>query len=284
MDLRRLKTIFIVVLVIINILLMVYIQNIIGQDNEMKHEMRENVSALLEKDMIYLAPKLETEDAPETYNCYIEKMSGSNKELVRRFLGGEYKESEKGVYENDGKKLYVVGDEFRYENSVSKLTAKEFSEKEVERLCRDEMERLGVLSEIYKFSGLNYAGEKVKVIFTAQHNDAAFFDAYISFDVSERGIEAFSGKNLISDFSVSGGSVNYYNINSVLPDLTENPLLEKNKRHTIVSIKHGYYIGKNTEQYRNILAIPVWQIATDSGVILYYDARNGGYIDEGANK
>ena len=272
MDLRRLKTIFIVVLVIVNVLLMVYIQNIIGQDNEMKKEMRENVSALLEKDMIYLAPKLETEDVPEAYNCYIEKMSGGNKELVRRFLGGEYKESQKGVYE------------FRYENNVAELTTKEFSEREIERLCRDEMERLGILSEIYQFSGLNYAGEKVKAIFTAQHNNAAFFDAYISFDVSEKGIEAFSGKNLISDFSVSGGTMRYYNINSVLPDLAENPMLENNKRHTIVSVKHGYYIGKNTEQYRNILAIPVWQIATDSGVILYYDARNGSYIDESADK
>ncbi len=284
MDLRRLKTIFIVVLLIINIFLIVYIQNIIGQDNEMKQEMRENVSALLEKDMIYLAPKLEIEDNLESYNCYIEKMSASNKEFVSRILGGEYKERRQGVYENDGKKLYVLGDEFRYENSLPEISVKDFSQKEIEKLCRDEMERLGVLSEIYKFSGLNYAGDRVKAIFTAQHNDSAFFDAYISFDIGEKGIEAFSGKNLISDLSVSGGSMHYYNIISVLPDLAKNPMLEKNKKHTIVSVGHGYYIGKNTEQYRNILAIPVWQIVTDSGVILYYDARNGGFIDEGANK
>ena len=62
-------------------------------------------------------------------------------------------------------------------------------------------------------------------------------------------------------------------------DIVKNPLLDKNKQHTIVSIKHGYYIGQGSENYRNILAIPVWQIATDSGLILYYDARNGNYID-----
>ncbi len=284
MDLRRLKTIFIVVLVIINILLMIYIQNVISQDKTMKQEMLDNVSALLARDMIYLAPKLNTTETPEADNCYIEKMSGGNQELVRRFLGGSYTESREGVYENGKKKLYVSGDEFRYENNSPEKPAKDFSESAIENLCLDEMERLGVSSELYKFSGLNYADDRVKAIFTAQHNEAAFFDAYISFDVTKEGIVSFSGKNLISDLAVSGSSVPYYDINSILPDLAANPQLKKNKKHTIISVKHGYYIGQDAEQYRNILAIPVWQIATDSGDILYYDARNGEYIDETANK
>ena len=56
--------------------------------------------------------------------------------------------------------------------------------------------------------------------------------------------------------------------------------LEKGVVHTIVSVIPGYYIGKTAESYRNILAITVWQIATDSGKILYYDARNGQLIKE----
>jgi len=67
---------------------------------------------------------------------------------------------------------------------------------------------------------------------------------------------------------------------SILADLVKSEGLEKNVGHTIVSIKPGYYIGKSEESYRNILAIPVWQIATDRGVILHYDARSGQKIEE----
>ena len=91
---------------------------------------------------------------------------------------------------------------------------------------------------------------------------------------------AVSGKNLVSDMVTSRSNSRYLSIISVLPDIADNPELEKDVSHTIVSITHGYYIGKTLEKYRNILAIPVWQIATDTGHMLYYDARNGQSIEK----
>ncbi len=279
MDLRRLKTILIFVLVAINLMLLVIIQNIVKSDREIKNEMRNNISALLAEDLIYLSPELEIPDVPETYNCYIEKMSANNRDLVFRFLDGEFTEEGEGIYRNGGKMLKVSNNEFKYENKNPEKAAKNFSQSAIENLCREEMESLGVLSGIYKFSGINYAKDNLKAIFTAQNGDSAFFDAYISFDVTEKGIIAISGKNLIADLSVSGTSSFYTDVMSLLPDLTKTPLLEEKKLYNIVSIKNGYYIGDNTESYRNILAIPVWQIATDSGNILYYDARNGRRVE-----
>ena len=107
-----------------------------------------------------------------------------------------------------------------------------------------------------------------------------FFDAYISFDVSMDGILGVSGKNIVSKIKASDSNTPYYSVISILADLVKSQELEKNAAHTIVSIRPGYYIGKSEESYRNILAIPVWQIATDRGHILHYDARNGQKINE----
>ena len=143
-----------------------------------------------------------------------------------------------------------------------------------------EMENLGILAEVYAFGGINYVDERIKAIFTVRQEDMEFFDAYISFDVSENGILGVSGRNIVSKIKAFDSDTPYYSVISILADLVKSQELEKNVAHTIVSIRPGYYIGKSEESYRNILAIPVWQIATDRGHILHYDARNGQKINE----
>ncbi len=280
MDLRRLKTIFIIVLVCVNVALLSAIHSTGSHESRVNAEMLADAQRLLQKHMIFIAPKLEIPSAPEVKSFYLEKMSVGNREMVTRFLGESYTETAEGEYKNGGRTLTVSGEDFRYTDSSPKAPS-DFTSGEIEELCRGEMERLGVLSKLYSFSGVNYvADDRTRAIFTAQHDDAVFFDAYISFDVTKDGIVSASGKNLISDLTVSGSSVPYFNIMSILPDLAENPVLDANKKYTVVSIKPGYYIGRGAESYRNILAIPVWQIVTDMGDILYYDARNGSYIKE----
>lgn len=195
-------------------------------------------------------------------------------------MGDSYVENEPYSYSSDMGQLVIDGDEFKYFNAKPKTPVSDFSEKNIEKVCREEMKRLGMLSKQYVFGGVNFVDDGIKAIFTVQYNDDIFFDAYVSFDISESGIGAVSGRNLLSGLTASGGGQKFYSIISVLSDLAENPALEKNAAHTVVSIKPGYYIGTTAESYRNILAIPVWQIATDSGHILYYDARSGQSIKE----
>lgn len=280
MDLRRLKTIFIIVLLIINFTMIAALRSFEKQDEDIVRAMNESVSSMLQSKMIFLAPKLDIPTSPEIYNVYLERMANNNEELVARFLRGKYTSESDGVYVNGSRKLHIGGDVLTYENSKPSEPVTDFSAKGIESACRKEMKRLGIKSDIYKFNGVNKAGDIIKAIFTARHGDASFFDAYISFDVSRDGIVSVSGKNLISDLTVSGRNVPYFNINSILLELAKNPDIDINKKNTIVSISSGYYIGQNSEEYRNILAIPVWQIATDSGDIFYYDARNGNYISE----
>ncbi|MBE7031562.1 MAG: hypothetical protein E7401_01200 [Ruminococcaceae bacterium] len=280
MDLRRLKTIFIFVLVAINIMFFALINNALNYEKEERRTMTESLTALLAKNMVYLPQKLELPDSPEISGFYIEKMFGSNEELVSRFLGRSYEETEQYVYTASAGTLYIEGDEFRFHNANPQTPVSDFSEENIQKVCHSEMKRLGIPDAPYIFGGVNFVDEGIRAIFTMQHRDDVFFDAYVSFDISEKGVTAVSGRNLVSELTETNSNEKFYSIISVLPDLVRNDRLEKNVAHTVVSIKSGYYIGSTAESYRNILAIPVWQIATDSGHILYYDARNGQFIDE----
>lgn len=279
MDLRRFKTIFIFVLVAINIMFFVLLNNAKNYEREERQTMTQSLSVLLAKNMIYLPQKTVLPESPEISNFYLEKMFGSNDELVTKFLGKNYTMESDGVYKSESGKLYIDGDEIKYYSVQPPYAVSDFSEENIEKLCREAMKKLGIMSDLYIFSGFNFVDEGIRAIFTVKHGDDEFFDAYVSFDISGQGITAVTARNVLSGVDVSDSGTDFFSIISILPDLAENPQLIKGTAHTIISIKPGYYIGKTSESYRNILAIPVWQIATDSGYIIYYDARNGQRID-----
>ncbi len=280
MDLRRMKTVFILVLAAINVMLLCFLSSARNYEKKEKQIMVKNVSALLAQNMIYLPEAVQVPDSPDIYNFYLEKMFGSNRDMIVKFLGEEYTEEPSGTYKSNRGTLTIEGDEFKLYKTKPTGTVSDFSRENIEKLCRNEMKAFGMMPEAYEFNGFNLVDDGTRAIFTVKKDKSEFFDAYISFDISGMGIYAISGRNIISGMSVSGGTSPYVNVVSILADLVKCDRLEKNTAHTIVSIKPGYYIGKTAESYLNILAIPVWQIATDRGMILHYDARNGREIIE----
>ena len=280
MDLRRLKTVFIFVLIALNIMFLAVLYNAHNYEKEERKLMAESLSNLLAKSMIYLPANIELPPSPEISNFYLEKMFGNNDDLAERILGSGWTKESDGLYKSKKGRLSVNGSEFEFFSETKDLTVADFSESNIEKICREEMQRLGIFSEFYVFSGINFVDNGTKAIFTAQKEETVFFDAYISFEIGENGISLISGRNMISDLEVNHSQTEFFSIVSILPDIAENPKLKKGTAHTVVSIIPGYYIGNTAESYRNILAIPVWQIATDSGVILYYDARNGQMVNE----
>ncbi len=279
MDLRRLKTVFIFVLIGINIMLVATLYSAKNYKSEEKKTMVENLTYLLSKNMIFIPETTEIPDSPDIYSFYLEKMFGSDEEMLVKFLGEDYT-LEGDVYKNGGDLLRITGDEFAFLRETPVGEISDLTPESIEKLCRTEMDNLGILADVYAFGGINYVDERIKAIFTVRQEDMEFFDAYISFDVSADGILGVSGKNIVSKIKASDSGTPYYSVISILADLVKSQELEKNAAHTIVSIRPGYYIGKSEESYRNILAIPVWQIATDRGHILHYDARNGQKINE----
>lgn len=280
MDLKHLKTIFIFVLLALNIIFCAIIYNAKNYEKAEMETLTKSITSLLAEDMIFLPPQISLPQSPDISNYYLEKMFGDNDELITKFLGENKTQVSETDYSSDKGLFHLSGDEFKFTNKSPSASITDFSEGHIEKLCRQEMKRLGILSDLYVFSGINFVDDAIRAIFTAQQGDFAFFDAYISFDISPQGISSISGRNMVSNLEAIESGDAFFNITSILPGLSENPLLEKNVAYTIVSIIPGYYIGKTAESYHNILAIPVWQIATDSGAILYYDARNGEYILE----
>ena len=280
MDLRRLKTIFIFILVALNIMFCAVLYSAQNYEKEERLAMTSSLTKLLAKNMIYLPEKTELPQSPKIYNFYLEKMFGNNEELADKLLDKDWTRIDDSQYKSEKGKLVLAGDEFKFyvKNPLGNIT--DLSQDTVEKLCRDEMQRLGIFSELYEFNGLNFVDDGVRAIFTAEQEGKFFFDGYISFDVGDKGITSISGRNMISNLIAMESDEVFFGITSILPDLIENPALKKGVAYTIVSITSGYYIGRTEESFRNILAIPVWQIATDSGEILYYDARNGKYIQD----
>lgn len=280
MDLRRLKTVFIVLLLVVNAMLAYIVFSAKNYEQEERRIIEANLLEVLAKDKIYISEELTIPESPKVDSFYLEKMFGSHEDMAKKLLGTDYRKGENGVFQNAGGTLRVFGDEFNFRRTASGNIVSDFSSENVEKLCRNEMTKLGILQEIYAFGGVNKISGGVKAIFTVKMEEIEFFDAYISFEVSGKGITGISGKNVISNLNMSGGTAVYFSATSILTDMTKSDTLPANTAHTVVSIKPGYYIGKSEENFRNILAIPVWQIVTDTNIVLYYDARNGQEITE----
>lgn len=280
MDLRRIKTVFIIFLLGINIFMGWILWNASVFEQQEKVAMSDNISEILSKEMIILPGDLVLPETPVAKNYYLEKMFGSNAEMIVKFLGQEYEETGDRTYASEQGTLFINGDEFLYRKSAPEGNMDVSATEKIEALCREEMKRLGIMEKAYCFSGVNQIPNAQKAIFTVKHETSDFFDAYVSFDVNNKGITAIGGKNIISDMEVMESANTYPDAEGVLVGLIKSEKLQEGVPHKVISIKHGYYIGKGAESYRNILAIPVWQVAVDNGQILHFDARNGRELEE----
>lgn len=279
MDWYKTKNILIFVLIILNITLFTLFYNTNAQNKIIKNQTNENIIAILEKNNITLDKKLIPE-VPESFDSrYIERAVPENTPFLTKLMGEKFSyDDTSGTYKTDTKTLSVNKDIFDYSNSKPENPPEEKSEKYIKQYCIKKMKALGVDYKLYEFNGFNYTENTVKAIFTPTIEDYKFFDSFISFELCESGISAISGKNLILSKTASGISSKVFDISSVLLDLCSNETINKSQINKIVDISLGYFIGRVEEKYSNVLAISAWQIVFDNGTILYYDARNGKFL------
>nr|QGT51210.1 hypothetical protein Firmicute1046_2860 [uncultured Firmicutes bacterium] len=279
MDIAKVKTILIFVLVAINIALFSFLIGTRNQDTTVNQRSDDQVIALLNEKNIVLDKKLISQKVSSVPNCLIERMLSGDDKIVSKLLGGKYIKEEEGSYTNESKQLTIRGDSFRFTDAAPSEAPADNSPATIERYCIEAMKRMGISSENYTFLGMNGAGENFKALFAPKCADYPFFDANLDFEISSAGLVSVQGKNLISSNTVSGGKTEIFSIHSILVDFADNQYLDRTRQTVITSISLGYYIGHDAEQYKSVLAIPVWQIATDNGDIFYYDARNGKFLE-----
>lgn len=81
MDLKHLKTIFIFVLLALNIIFCAIIYNAKNYEKAEMETLTKSITSLLAEDMIFLPPQISLPQSPDISNYYLEKMFGDNDEL-----------------------------------------------------------------------------------------------------------------------------------------------------------------------------------------------------------
>ena len=279
-DWYKTKNILIFVLLILNIALFSVYYRTDTQDKIISNRAKDNVVSILETNNIHLDKKI-IPKAPESFvGFYLERAVRTNSGMVEKLLGQGYSYDEKtGEYKTSSKTLLINGGNFEFSDNMPKNPPEKTDENYIKEFCQREMDRIGIDKKLYVFGGLNKVDKGVKAIFSAKIDSYEIFDSFISFEISNSGINKISGKNIVVAKNAKGVATKVFGINSVLLDVPSNELISKSRINKIISIKLGYYVGASEEKYSSVLAIPIWQIATDSGTILYYDARNGKKLE-----
>lgn len=279
MDWYRTKNILIFVLLILNITLFTVYYRTNTQQKIVDNQTKDNIVSILGNNNIKL-DKSTIPDVPSDFTSrYVERAVTANLPFTIKLMGEGYSyDDENNVYKTETKTLSVKKDTFEFSDAQPSNPPEENTEKYLKDYCVKVMKALDIDYKIYKLDGFNYHENSTKVIFTPTIGDYRFFDSYIAFEVTDKGVSAISGKNIILAKTASGISTKVFDVNTVLLSLCSDAGLNKSQVNKIAGIKLGYYIGDIEEIYSNVLAIPAWQIALENGGIYYYDARNGKFL------
>lgn len=262
MDWKRFKKIIIVVLIIINIVFLVYFLNIKISDSHIEAETKNNVISVLKKNNIILEEKVFPKNRDKCSACYVTRLIGTDSEFADRLKGenGEITESDE---------LFII--------TPRKTEKIKINESSVRKACYDYMNSYGINSDMYKEMTVKIDGKTAKARYNLFYEEHLFFDSYLDFEITEKGIKQVSGRNIIKNDSVSVYEETLMPIESVLVAISENK--KTDKRVKISGIEFGYYFGKSAGVYVNVLSLPVWEITFEDGTELYFDARNGNLIN-----
>ncbi len=278
MDWFKVKNILIFILVTLNIVLFTVFYRTNTQDKIIKNQTSENVVSLLSANNVKIDKKAIPEPPAHFTGRYIERVLDTNSSFIGKLLGSSYNQTE-SVFTFEDKTLSFSGNMLDFSDKSPDNPPGEFTEDNIKKYCIEEMKKLDINYKIYSYDGLNFGGDKVKAIFSPSIGKHKFFDSFLSFEISQKGITAIQGKNVLLSKAVPSISTKVFDINSVLLNFGTSTVPTGNQVTEIISINLGYYIGGSEERYSNVLAIPAWQIATNNGSIFYYDARNGKSIE-----
>ena len=263
MDWRRFKTIIIIVLIIINIFFGAYLIRMKWADSVVNQETRENVISVLKKNNIILDDEKFPDNIEKYSACYLTRVLENDEKFINKIIGKDGSFSAKNE---------VFSFEVQPDKSV------ELEEDAVIEACRDFMGEHGIFNDLYKEGKVKISKNEGKARFYLEYDECRFFDSYIDFSLSDKGIYKISGKNIIkAEKNISSYEEKLLPVESIIVTVARDK--ETKKKVNIKNITFGYYLGKSEGIYVSVLAIPVWKIDFSDGDSLSYDARNGNLVD-----
>ncbi|MBE7011403.1 MAG: hypothetical protein E7415_01880 [Ruminococcaceae bacterium] len=261
MDWKRFKKIVIVVLVVINIFFLIYYIQIKRSDMRINDETRKDVITVLEKGNIILEADMFPENIEEYSACYVSRLISSESPFAKKLTG-----KNGTISEND--ELFVIKP-----NEKQKIG---LNEADILSACEKYMKEHRINAEMYRKDYVSISGKKAVARFNLVYDNREFFDSFIEFDISEKGIDEIRGRNIIKEDNISVYKEKLMPLEGILVAIRGDKITDKPLK--ITEIKFGYYLGKSAGVYESVLSLPVWKVSFEDKSYLYYDARNGNII------
>lgn len=173
-------------------------------------------------------------------------------------------------YGNERGKLTYSGDKFSFEAASVPENGNKGSEKDAVRLVQ------GFLNKVLTNAGKEDVSAKVtdtgyEVTLRSQYDGLPLFNSEIKAEVCYGRLKTVSGSWFYPADS-AGRDNSVKSITSALIDCIS--LLGDAEETEIVSVELGYMVFEENTYHKSAVMIPVWQIKTADGRVIYIDARN----------
>lgn len=263
MDWKRFKKIIIIVLILINIVFLVYFVHIKRSDSRVSEETQENVISVLKKNNIIIDEEIFPENKDEYSACYVSRLTDLDSSFAKMLMGENGTMSEKD-------EIFTMT--YKTDKKVP------LDEENVEKACFDYMTEHGINSGMYKAKKIEISGKSAKAEFSLFYDDCLFFDSFLKFEITGKGIEKVTGRNIVrQEENISSYKEKPMPVESIMVAIQKDK--KTDKPIEITKMEFGYYLGKSAGVYVSVLSLPVWKVSFEDKSYLYYDARNGNLIN-----
>lgn len=272
MDWARAKNIILIILILLNIFLFINVISVKNSFNE-TGQYQKIAKQALETAGVIVTGALPNYSGQLGRISYTEKDLLELQEVINELTGLNYNDasgSDELYWENGGRRLQFLADNFVYTDKTSSDTFNAEDEKKLNKQIMAWIKAKGLSDRDLKQKSLGKNGNIVTVEYIQQYGRMPLFSNKIVFAIEDSKLIRVEGsKRIFYDIKLSKQKDEIISPHIVL--LTNKDSVQG----VISSIVLGYLRPKDEELYD----VPVWQMSLLSGSEIYFNAYTGEYIN-----
>lgn len=266
----RVKSIFIGIFLVINVILMVIYLQLDANDQKVSSDMIENTMTILKKNNIAIDEALLPTPVSHAKTFDLTNRYADAAALTAAIASPALPGFSEAA---------VNGSHFEYINPDPNTPVEDFSLEKAQKFAEKTLLEAGLLEKNGYISEAKAKGENFVFTLSPAYDNIKVMDSCMWVEVGKEGIIKIAGHNYLCDTATGGERVALCPYTDILTNfaVSHPPVSEE-----IVQIKQlefGYYIGNRSGEIRTITAIPTYAVHTAEGEH-YYDARNGNLLEE----
>ena len=270
MNWRKVKTIMIAFLILVNLSLLSYIMYEEILDNKRISQMTDTITSLLATRNITVEEELVLDSAKKTTakSLYVDNVILDYDTFSGFVLGEKAMADSTNKYTSDYGEIYFDGDYFKatatdgnvlHKENINKVNASRIAEKYLDKLGFDTKDAE---------KNVTQKDNIIKVSFKKKINDLPVFKIGVTLEMTESGITSIYG----SWYNISEQNPSIADLKSISGVLVE--YMNKKSGASIISdMQLGYSVPESGTFHESILLTPVWMISDADGDTTYIDAR-----------